>query len=97
MKTIEISGFIFARNNVYGDLEPNFTFFGFDASQTDSSYIQVCDHKIIAEIPDDFDPRSAQIASLEKQRDAVRAELSSRITKINEQIAKLQALTFDPA
>ncbi|AST86247.1 hypothetical protein CIG66_07125 [Ralstonia pseudosolanacearum] len=96
MKTIEIKGHIFLRNTRYG-IEPNFTFFGFDASQTDPDYIKVCDHTINAEVPDDFDPREAQIASLEKQREKVRAELGRRITEINDQIAKLQALTFDPA
>ncbi|MEL6237051.1 MAG: hypothetical protein AAFO57_00280 [Pseudomonadota bacterium] len=96
MKTIEISGHIFTRTDRFS-VEPDFIFFAFDASQTDPSYVKVCDHKISAELPDDFDHRTAQVASLEKQREAVRAALGKRINEINDQIAKLQALTFDPA
>jgi len=96
MKTIEISGHIFTRTDRFS-VEPDFIFFAWDASETNPDYIKVCDHTIHAEVPDDFDPRAAQIASLEKQREAVRAELGKRINEINDQIAKLQALTFDPA
>ena len=48
-------------------------------------------------LPDGFHPTAAMVASLEAKREFLRAEFSRSIADINEQISKLQAITFEPA
>jgi uncharacterized small protein (DUF1192 family) len=55
----------------------------------------VMPHELVVDVPDDFDPTPKQIAQLEAEKAKVRAEFNQRIAQLNEQIGKLQALTFD--
>jgi len=45
-------------------------------------------------VPDDYDPRPAQIAALEKQKVKVMADFQKTVNQINERISKLQALEY---
>lgn len=47
---------------------------------------------LAVDIPADFDPRPKLIELLRQQQDQVRAEMSKRITELQNQINKLQAL-----
>jgi hypothetical protein len=46
------------------------------------------------EIPDDFDPRPAQVAALQAQAEKLRAEFAKSITDINSRIAQLTAIEY---
>lgn len=96
MKTIEIKGWIFMRVSRYGD-QPTFTFFSFDASEGDPTYIKLCEHKIVTEVPENFNPRAEKIAALEKEKTKVRAEMGRRITEIENEIGKWKAIEYTPA
>jgi hypothetical protein len=55
-------------------------------------WVLVGPHSFEVECPDDFDPRPAKIAAIDKKMAAVRAELSARITELQEQKNRLLAL-----
>lgn len=92
MKTIEIKGHVYAR--VDWDDQLQFTFFDFTPG---GEWFKVCEHKVITELPEGFDPRNAQIEALQQQITKARADYTALVTSLTEQISKLQALTFDPA
>jgi hypothetical protein len=48
--------------------------------------------EIEVDVPDHFDPRPAQIAALEAQRQKVMADFRKSITDINRRISELSAL-----
>ena len=52
----------------------------------------VCEQKIEIEVPDDFDPRTQQIAALMEQKQKVMADYQKTVTEINDRINKLQAI-----
>jgi hypothetical protein len=57
--------------------------------------IYIGEHTLVAEVPDDFDPRPQQIAALEARRQEITAKFQAAITEINARISKLQAITFE--
>jgi GH35 family endo-1,4-beta-xylanase len=52
----------------------------------------ICEQEIEVEVPDDFDPRTQQIAALEAEKKRVMAEYQKTVTEITERINKLQAI-----
>ncbi|PZX29434.1 hypothetical protein C7416_104439 [Cupriavidus phytorum] len=94
MQTIEITGHIYAQRNAW-DNSLNYTFFTFDGME-EHGYLYVCPHKIVAEVPDSFNPVAAEVAALEKERENVRAELNARIKQINDRIANLTCIEHTP-
>jgi hypothetical protein len=96
MQSIEIKGWIFAVPNCVEQGKFNFTFFNFDVTQQMPDYVKVCEHKIVTELPADFDPTLAQIEALKAQRERVRAELGRRIAEIEDQIGRLTAIEYTP-
>ena len=60
-------------------------------------YVTVRVQEFEIDIPDDFDPRQQKIEILQKEKQRIEAEFSKRCTQIQEQISKLQALTFEAA
>lgn len=48
------------------------------------------------EVPDDFDPRPHQIATLREKQKEIRAESEAKLNNIEEQIQRLQCLEFQP-
>lgn len=58
--------------------------------------VLVREHTIEVELPDDFNPRAAQITALEEQREALRAQFAKSIRELDEQISKLQAIEYTP-
>jgi hypothetical protein len=65
-----------------------------DMGKHSHEWTVIREHSFEVEVPDDFDPRPQQIASLEAQKQMVRAELGKRITEIEEQISRLQAIEY---
>jgi hypothetical protein len=71
----------------------NFEVWSFQADD-DQFRTFVCSQEIEIEVPDDYDPRTQQIAALEKQKQKAMAEHQKTITDINERISKLQAISY---
>jgi hypothetical protein len=46
------------------------------------------------EIPDDFDPRAPMLSGLQAELEKTRNEFAAKVAKINEQIARLQAIEY---
>jgi len=60
----------------------------------DTNYSYVGPQEIEVDVPDHFDPRPAQIAALEAQKQKVMADFQKAINTLNEKISKLQALEY---
>jgi hypothetical protein len=99
MKTIEIKGWIFAKPSMFDETALEYSFFPCDISSMSGygEYVKICEHKIVSELPADFDPVTARISTLKAQRDQIRAELGKRIAQIEDQISKLTAIEYTPA
>lgn len=52
----------------------------------------VREHSIEVEVPDDFDPRPAMVASLEEQKQLIRAKFAKEVRDIDERIQSLLAI-----
>lgn len=65
------------------------------SDMSEFGYVKVMPYTLEIDVPDDFNPVPGQIAALEKEKAKIRAEFNRRIAALNEQIGKLQALTFD--
>ena len=57
-----------------------------------ADYVDVCEATVEVEVPDNFDPREAQVDSLKRQKQALMAKFQTRVTEIERQISKLTAL-----
>jgi hypothetical protein len=88
---VTMNGFIHWKK---GYKSPDFHFWTWE-DMTSSGYVLVGPCSFECEIPDDFNPVPGQVAALEKEKAKVRHEFNQRIAQLNEQIGKLQALTFD--
>lgn len=100
MKTIQINGWIWAKPSYDGrSVEYSFDDFDFEAAAKRGTasfgeYRKVCEHTVTAEVPNDFDPRQMRINQLEAERTELRAKFQMRLTEIQEEISKLNALPF---
>ena len=56
------------------------------------TYVSTQDVEI--DVPENYDPRSKQIAALEKQKRRVMADFQKSVDDINEKISKLQAIEY---
>lgn len=99
---IEIKGWIFAKPHDYEN-RVVFEFSQFDYEEQAKSdygheswvgYRKIGAHSIMVDVPGDLDPIQLKIAGLEAKRDFMRAQFTKRISEINEQISKLQALPY---
>lgn len=104
MKTIEIKGWIFARPESEwegGGIKYEFSSFDYEAAAKRDNhwrgYQKVVEHVVRADVPDDIDPTALMLKALEAERNNLREAFQMKLNEINDRIAKLQALTFDPA
>ena len=76
------------------ETQPEINFFNFDPRKESHmvDYVVVKQQEIEIEVPDDFDPRPAQIKALEAQQQKARADFEKLCTDIQRQISELQAL-----
>jgi len=89
---IKLDGFIVWKKY---DYEKEGTFYFRSGEMEDRGYVTVMPYSMEVEVPDNFNPVPKQVAILEKQKAKVRADFNQRIAELNDQIGKLQALTFD--
>jgi len=99
MKTITINGFIHAKaarswEEEQGNYADGHTFQWWAWADMDG-YKNVMPMALTFEIPDNFTTAPEEIAALEKHRAEVLADAQVKVNHINDQISKLQALTFD--
>lgn len=67
----------------------------YSAQFDDTDYrAYICSQEIEIEVPDDFDPRPAQIAALRDQQTKAAAEYQKTVTDIQRRISELQAIEF---
>lgn len=100
-KTITQTGWIYWKR-LYADIYPDdesqhFAFWRGDKLDGDSLGVPVREATITFEVPADFDPREPRIAALKAKKAQLQAEFTARITEIEREINKLQALEFTPA
>lgn len=53
--------------------------------------------EVTFEVPDDFDPRPAQVKALEAKERELRAQFAAAVTEIQRQISQLQAIEHSEA
>ena len=75
------------------DAQRKFTFFGFNASETNMGYTVVGPASLEYELPEGWNPVAAEIAALEDQKIAALDKYHKSVISINERLSKLQALT----
>lgn len=106
MQTIEIKGWIFAKTDEWSDdveyvfSQHDYEKWAADGDTYSSSYAgykRLAEHVITAEVPDGIDVTAIKIASLERERTALRAAFQLKLNEINERLSKLQAIEYTPA
>jgi hypothetical protein len=60
----------------------------------DDTRTYVGEQEVEVDVPDNYDPRSQQIAALQRQRGKAMADYQKTVDDINERISKLQALEY---
>jgi len=88
---VTVHGFIVAKQYGWEDA-PSFSWLAFDPTPYDKDYAIVGPHEIEFDVPDDFDFRPFRIATLEREKEAIRAKLAAELTRIDDAIQKLLAL-----
>ena len=66
------------------------------ADMSEAGYSLVGPGTLEFDLPDDFDPRGQQIASLVKQREKVQQEFAESVARINQAISELSAIEYTP-
>lgn len=61
-------------------------------SKTDSRVIHSFEHSFDVEVPDNLNIVATQLAAIEREKEAARAEFTARMSELNEQASKLMAL-----
>ncbi|PLT18707.1 hypothetical protein [Ralstonia mannitolilytica] len=99
MKTIEIKGWIFLQKYSWESAYSfQFSHLALDKHTGEGEVcIRVQEHTISVDVPDKIDTVSPQVKALEQKKEKLRKEFNARIGAINDQLSKLQALTFDAA
>lgn len=86
-----IDGFITWRHTAWMD-HPEVGFLTYDPRNFDHDCVAIRPHSIEVEVPDDFDPRPAQVAALREKREKAAATFSAYVAEIDASIAKLLAI-----
>lgn len=97
-KTIEQQGYIVWRKYSYED-KPNYVFLDYKPSGSHES-VMVMPYTLKFELPADFDPTGQQItgqqiAALEAMKAEASQKFQETVAKINLEISKLQAITYE--
>ena len=91
MSTHTIDGFITWRHAAWMS-RPEVGFLTYDPRAMDGDYVVIRPHSFEVEVPDDFDPRPAQIAALREKREKAAAAFSAYVAEIDASISKLLAI-----
>jgi hypothetical protein len=90
-KVVKISGFVYQMD--IGGGEPDYAFFSSDC-QGDRWYTLIGPAEFTYEIPAGFNPVARKLATLEAEKQKVRAAFAAKVAEIDEAIGKLQALEW---
>ena len=96
MQTIEITGHIYAVKQSWSD-EVVYQHGVFSPEFAPSTWLHVCEHKIVAEMPATFNPVAAEVEAIERENEQLRAEFQRQINRNMDRLAKLQAIEYTPA
>jgi hypothetical protein len=97
MEKIVIKGMICAQKDRWNE-SVSYTFVAGEKNcMAEYGYMEVCKHTIEFDIPADFNIVSAQVNALNAAKETLQKEFGARVREINDQIANLLCLTFDPA
>jgi hypothetical protein len=99
---VKINGFIYAKGTRHLDVAtckmvdgPEYSFWtsgDLHKSEHFRDYALIGPHKIIAEIPDSFDPRQQLAENLMAEKKRLQAEFNRRVTEIDRQIQTYLAI-----
>ena len=82
---------VYVHINAHG----GYVFWDFDASKYQPDLVLVNKQIVEFEVPDDFNPTPKLIENLEAAKAEVSRQFAQKFAEINEQISKLQALTYE--
>jgi hypothetical protein len=94
MAIVQIKGFVHAERRHTGEFR--FLIRDVDMSGYDGFGHLVGEATFDYEVPADFNPVAAELAGLNKQLEEVNREFAAKVRRINEQIAKLEAIEYTP-
>lgn len=77
--------------------KPSYQLWRCDISDQGPEYVCLGEREVEVEVPDEFDPRPHQIASLRAAKSKVLAEAQVKANNIEEQIQRLLCLEYKPA
>jgi hypothetical protein len=88
-----IEGALYFRTEDYWDAHERIVFYGFfNEELKGTAFIKL--QTIEVEVPDDFDPRSQQIAALKKKQRKAAADFEKLCTDTKRQISELSAIEY---
>lgn len=88
-------GFIVWRKYSY-EPEANYVFLDYKPTDT-AETVMVMPYTLEFDLPAGFDPTGAQVKALEQMKADALEKYQLAVSQINQQLAKLQALTHEPA
>jgi len=94
MSTITIKGYIIGYH--FDSMEAGTIYWAYSTSgcapTLDRETIVAIPHEFTVEVPDDINVVAAQLAGIEREKEAARAEFTARMNELNAQAQKLMAL-----
>lgn len=94
MQSIEITCHIYAAKNAW-DTHMRYEVATFGPEFAGPTWLHVCEHKVVVEMPATFNPVAAEIEAIERENEQLRAEFNRQIGRNMERLAKIQALPFE--
>ena len=95
---IKLEGWLYMKPDEYSPANPKISFW--DGKETNywvtQGYIPLCEHTIEVETPE-VDVIAGQVNSLIAKKEKLTAEFSKTVAKIDDALAQLKCLTFDPS
>lgn len=94
---VKLTAYVYAAQASYKK-EPRFSVFGFKASEMDATFGSlVAEVPIQFDMPADWSPVAAEIASLEARKRQALQDYQNTVAGINERLARLTAITNEVA
>jgi hypothetical protein len=94
MSTITLTGFVHTRVDEFTG-KREYTFAAWDEWKS-CGYVLVGPASLEYQLPPNFNPIAAEVAQLKAEKEAATAAFRKRLQEINEQLAKLEAITYEP-
>lgn len=91
---VTINGHVYANETYSKHDEYRFSFYG---TKNEVFGLYVGPHEFTFDVPADWNPVAAEVASLEAQKQAAAEDFRITVQRINERLSKLQAITSEVA